>query len=683
MSRLLSHVVQTASAQLGDPPNEVVLTHPANWGPFKLDLLDQAARLAGVERVVHCPEPLAAAAEYAANTRVAVGEAIAVYDLGGGTFDACVLEKTSTGFALLGTPEGIEHLGGIDFDEALFKHVLALLGDRLTDIEPDDPDVIVGLTRLHRDCVEAKEALSGDTDVLLPVALPGISKTLRLTRAEFEGLIRPALGDTITTFNAPSAPQVELPTSSEPSCSWAACSGIPLVGELLHHRFGTPTAMDTHPKHDIALGAVQIDHPMSFRPRRGPGRTDREAIERGVAHPALESTAPTARSTILSKAGALRTARRRRLAVMGTGAVAVLASIVMGAALVESLSTNSSQGGQQSVPSSPTRNTPTQATTLIGDLPRSAPLTPTQMLVQMQIGNQWDIWVGDANSSSPVRRLTGGRGFNGWPVVSPSFDSVIYIHANDNNNMDPRPEVRRQSHSSLRVAGAAFLEGDRGLFALPRSCTRASRVAWDPVDPSRLAVACFDADNSYHVWLMKTDGSLIRVVSPPAGRPRMGDVTFSPDGRLLAFWASADVEWDGGVLYTVPVDGGTPQTLVKDDHSSMKGRDADPVFSPDGKYVAFRRRVAASAPRGQFDIYRVDVNGTSLDRLTDDPANDEDPTWSRDSRHIAYKSAAATDTWPGRPIPRVWIMTVDGNDKRLLWTNGSVGQQIVPAWTPR
>ena len=64
-------------------------------------------------------------------------------------------------------------------------------------LDPDDPEVTVGLARLRRDCVEAKEALSTDVDTLVPVALPGLSTTVRITRAEFEAMIRPALAETI------------------------------------------------------------------------------------------------------------------------------------------------------------------------------------------------------------------------------------------------------------------------------------------------------------------------------------------------------------------------------------------------------------------------------------------------------------------------------------------------------
>ena len=86
-----------------------------------------------------------------------------------------MLEKTGDGFNVLGRPEGIEHLGGIDFDEAVLRHVLTTLDT--TPLDPDDPDVPAGLARLRRDCVEAKEALSADVDTLVPVVLPGLATT--------------------------------------------------------------------------------------------------------------------------------------------------------------------------------------------------------------------------------------------------------------------------------------------------------------------------------------------------------------------------------------------------------------------------------------------------------------------------------------------------------------------------
>ena len=104
------------------------MTHPANWGPYKLDLLAETARLAGVIDPVMLSEPEAAAWYYASQQRVEPGENIAVYDLGGGTFDAAILRRTQTGYELVGTPTGIEHLGGVDVDEAVMAHVRQSLG---------------------------------------------------------------------------------------------------------------------------------------------------------------------------------------------------------------------------------------------------------------------------------------------------------------------------------------------------------------------------------------------------------------------------------------------------------------------------------------------------------------------------------------------------------------------------
>ncbi len=75
-------------------------------------------------------EPQAAALHYAAAERVEPGSTIAVYDLGGGTFDAAVVHKDPNGtFTLLGRPEGLERLGGVDFDDVVFDHVREALPD--------------------------------------------------------------------------------------------------------------------------------------------------------------------------------------------------------------------------------------------------------------------------------------------------------------------------------------------------------------------------------------------------------------------------------------------------------------------------------------------------------------------------------------------------------------------------
>jgi molecular chaperone DnaK len=255
-SKLLRWVVDKVAELEGGPAGQLAITHPANWGPYKQDLLRQAIRLADLPGAVTLTEPQAAAISYAANERVEPGSLIAVYDLGGGTFDAAVLRKTPDGFDILGEPEGIERLGGIDLDEAVFAHVRRSIGDALDALDIDDPTSIAALARLRSECVAAKEALSADTEASIPVLLPTIQTEVRLTRGEFEQLVRPPLTDTVAAMRR------ALASAEADSADVAAVllvggsSRIPLVAALISDAFGRPIAVDAHPKHAIALGAA-------------------------------------------------------------------------------------------------------------------------------------------------------------------------------------------------------------------------------------------------------------------------------------------------------------------------------------------------------------------------------------------------------------------------------------------
>ncbi len=255
--RLLRWVVDKSAEQMGERPVDITLTYPANWGHFKIDLLRQVAMLADVDSVRACSEPEAAALQYASRSKVNVGDRIAVYDLGGGTFDVCVLEKTETGFQVPGRPEGIEHLGGIDFDEAIFQRVISQLPPDVIEAAIDDAAQMPALARLRRDCVEAKEALSTDVDAVIPVGLAGARTSIRLTRGEFEDIIRPALEDTV------GATRRALRSADTDAAQLTAIvlvggsSRIPLVAEMLGSEFRRPIAVDTHPKNDVAMGAAR------------------------------------------------------------------------------------------------------------------------------------------------------------------------------------------------------------------------------------------------------------------------------------------------------------------------------------------------------------------------------------------------------------------------------------------
>jgi len=258
-ARLLGAVLELVTAREGGPPASVCVSHPANWGPFKIDLLRQAVRLADVRvPVVFTTEPEAAAVSYARQERLAPGDTVAVYDLGGGTFDAAVLRRAAAGFEILGQPEGIERLGGIDIDAAVFNHVVRSVGDAMGQLDEDDPAAMAAVARLRAECTDAKEALSSDTDVTIPVMLPALTTEVRLTRAELENMVRPSLYDSIESLKRAVRSAGVEPAELSAVLLVGGSSRMPLVAQMVGSELNRPVAVDAHPKHAIALGAAWL-----------------------------------------------------------------------------------------------------------------------------------------------------------------------------------------------------------------------------------------------------------------------------------------------------------------------------------------------------------------------------------------------------------------------------------------
>ena len=255
-AELLKAVVERVTQLEGQRPDHVAVCHPANWGPYKRELLDQAVALADIGSPTFVTEPEAAAIHYASTEHVEPGEIVAVYDLGGGTFDAAVLRKTETGFETLGEPQGVERLGGIDFDAAVFAHVRDAVGGALDELDENDPTVIAAAARLREECIEAKEALSSDTETSIPVLLPNVMTEVRLTRTEFEAMIRPTLQNSIVALQRALRSANVQPNDISRVLLVGGSSRIPLVAELVGAELGRPVAIDAHPKHAIALGAA-------------------------------------------------------------------------------------------------------------------------------------------------------------------------------------------------------------------------------------------------------------------------------------------------------------------------------------------------------------------------------------------------------------------------------------------
>lgn len=261
MAFVIRDIVASVSEREGSSPDVVVLTHPANFSAYKRDLLAEAARLAGLDlaRVRFVTEPQAAAIAYATQRRVEPGEIVAVYDFGGGTFDAAVVRKDEGhGFTLLGNPEGMERLGGIDIDQAVLAHVDQAVGGMVMGTGTADPAARASVVRLREEVRRAKEALSADTDATIAVSLPGLQTEVRLTREELEGMIRPRVIQTVDALRRAVASTGHSMDDVGRVLLVGGSSRIPLVGLLVRELTGRPVAVDAHPKLAIAAGAAIV-----------------------------------------------------------------------------------------------------------------------------------------------------------------------------------------------------------------------------------------------------------------------------------------------------------------------------------------------------------------------------------------------------------------------------------------
>ncbi|ACL41048.1 Heat shock protein 70 [Pseudarthrobacter chlorophenolicus A6] len=250
-------VADRAAEREGAAPSEIILTHPAAWGSHRTSAVREALAAKGLHDVTLLAEPEAAALHYASQVRVEEGSTIAVYDLGGGTFDTAVLTKAGDDrFEAVGRPEGIDDLGGADFDAAVFRYVAEHTGEALADLDPADPDVLAALSRLRRECVEAKEALSSDSEATIPVLLPGYQQQVRLVRSDFEALIEEPVRETVDALEESLAQLKLAPADLTAVLLIGGSSRIPLVAELISEQLDRPIAVDADPKSSICLGAA-------------------------------------------------------------------------------------------------------------------------------------------------------------------------------------------------------------------------------------------------------------------------------------------------------------------------------------------------------------------------------------------------------------------------------------------
>lgn len=250
---VLSRAVAEGQRVGGGAVDQLVLTHPADWGAIRTRVLRQAGNGLGA-RIALVPEPVAAAVFYAASFP-GPERAVAVLDLGGGTVDVSVVR----GLRPLAT-RGDPTFGGADIDQMLLEHVGGLVS--ATD-EKAWRDLVEGRELpdrrrrrvIHQDVRGAKETLSRHTYTDVPMPPPFAD--VHVTRSDLERLITPQL-DRAAELTAATIREAGLkPSDLGGIFLVGGSSRIPLVSQLVHKRCGVmPTSLD-QPETVVARGALR------------------------------------------------------------------------------------------------------------------------------------------------------------------------------------------------------------------------------------------------------------------------------------------------------------------------------------------------------------------------------------------------------------------------------------------
>jgi molecular chaperone DnaK (HSP70) len=197
LEKLKSEADKVAIARRENPLTNAILTIPATYTSNKRKLMEEAAHKAGFEQVELLAEPIAAAVYYSDFAKVKEGEIVLVYDLGGGTFDASLIQKQASGYQLLGMPRGLAHCGGIDFDRLIYQHLKSQCSPPLRE-QLNGKDAWLARAIVSDLCRDLKHQLSDDAEatIHIPIGL-GSVESFTLTREVFEQMIAPLIAETV------------------------------------------------------------------------------------------------------------------------------------------------------------------------------------------------------------------------------------------------------------------------------------------------------------------------------------------------------------------------------------------------------------------------------------------------------------------------------------------------------
>jgi len=260
-ARILQKMKKTAEEFLGEEVTEAVVTVPAYFNDSQRQATKDAGKIAGldVKRIIN--EPTAAALAYGMDKKLKGDSTIAVYDLGGGTFDVSIIEIAEIDgehqFEVLAT-NGDTFLGGEDFDMRLINY---LSDEFKKDTGMDLHNDPLALQRLKEAAEKAKIELSNSqqTDVNLPYITADASGpkhlNLKLTRAKLESLVEDLVERTIAPCKTALADAGLSIGEINDVILVGGQSRMPMVQEAVKNFFGKEARKDVNPDEAVAMGA--------------------------------------------------------------------------------------------------------------------------------------------------------------------------------------------------------------------------------------------------------------------------------------------------------------------------------------------------------------------------------------------------------------------------------------------
>jgi len=249
-SQVLRALKLQAEAHLGEPIERAVITVPAYFNDAQRQATKDAGRIAGLEVLRIVNEPTAASLAYGLQ-KLAQG-VIAVYDLGGGTFDISILRVKDGVFEVLAT-NGNTHLGGDDFDRTIVQWLLADIEARHgVDLSADAE----ALQELRLGAEAAKCRLSSEERTALTIPFEAFTYRRNITRAELEGLIASLVDATLGPCRMALEDAGLAAGQIDKIVLVGGSTRIPLVRRRVQELFGKTPHSQLNPDEVVALGAA-------------------------------------------------------------------------------------------------------------------------------------------------------------------------------------------------------------------------------------------------------------------------------------------------------------------------------------------------------------------------------------------------------------------------------------------